>query len=73
MVKTKGLEITDMKSFLEGKRKERAALVKIENNSKSAELHTQQKFCQVERAQRTDGIRGRNELGAMGYSATNGD
>ena len=73
MVKAKGLEIVDMKKFLEVRRKECAALVEVKNNSKSAELHTQQKFCQVERAQRTEGMEGRNEPEPMGNSATNGD
>ena len=73
MIKVKGLEIVDMKKFLGARRKERAALVEVKNNSKSAELHTQQKFCQVERAQRTEGMEGRNEPEPMGNSATNGD
>ena len=51
MVKAKGLEITDMKKFLEGKRREHAALLEIENKSNSAELHTQQKFCKIQRTE----------------------
>ena len=74
MVKAKGLEITDMKKFLEGKRRDHAVLLENEQSKpNSAELHTQQKFCKIQRAQRTDGMRGRNELDAMGNSATNGD
>ena len=44
MVKTKGIEITDMKEFLAKKRRKRAALFGNENfKSNLAELHTQQK------------------------------
>ena len=73
MVKVKGIEITDMKKFLENKRKNRAALLgKNQNKPEPAELHTQQKNLEFHSAQRTDGMGGRVELVAMGNSAANG-
>ena len=73
MVKVKGIEITDMKKFLENKRKARAAqLGKVQNNSNSAKVHTQEEICKFERAQRTDEMGGRVEQKAMGNSAANG-
>ena len=73
MVKVKGIEITDMKKFLENKRKARAAqLGKVQNNSNSAKVHTQQEIWKFERAQRTDEMGGRVEQKAMGNSAANG-
>ena len=73
-IRTKGIEITDMKEFLAQKKRERAALFGKENfKSNLAELHTQQKKLQIQRAQRTDGRIGRDEPDAMGSSAANGD
>ena len=74
MVKTNGIEKSDMKKFLEGKRRERTALLGNENyKSNSAELHTQQEKCRFQRAQRTDEMRGRDEPVAMRSSVANVD
>ena len=73
MVKVKEIEITDMKKFLENKRKDRAALLgKMQNKPNSAKVHTQQEIWKFERAQRTDEMGGRVEQNEMGNSAANG-
>ena len=59
MVKTKGIEITDMKEFLAKKKIEHAARLgdgKIKPDS--TELHTQLQNCDIQRAQRSDEISG---------------
>ena len=74
MVKTKGIEITDMKEFLAKKRRKRAALFGNENfKSNLAELHTQQKKWQIQHAQTTDRKIGRDKPVTMGSSTANGD
>ena len=74
MVKSKGIEIPDLKEFLERKKIERAArLGEKQNKSNSSQLHTQLKNCDFQRAHRPEGIVGRDEIVAMGSSAVKGD
>ena len=74
MVKTKGIEITDMKEFLAKKKIERAAQLGDEKiKPDSTELHTQLQNCDIQRAQRSDGISGRTEIVARESSAVKGD
>ena len=74
MVKSRGIKTTDMKEFLERKKIEHAArLGEEQNKSNLAQLHTQLKNCDIQRAQRPEGIRGQPEIVARDSSAVKGD
>ena len=63
-----------MKEFLGKKKMERAAQLGDEKvKPDSAELHTQLQNCDIQRAQRPDGISGRTKIVARNSGAVKGD
>ena len=77
MIRSRGIEISDMRQYLANKKRDRAALLGGENGdskSKSAVAHTQPitRFLQSTHTEVLEGITGRVETQGMQTSAAKG-